>query len=442
MDNVNKLIKFVELDKGKHRATQHMSGRLFPFYTRNPERVKFEDSFMEIVGIISRLTLGYSNEIVDIQDRYLSNVLSQIDAHSEINKTEIESLFAFDFSDINSPFMLKYFPSLNPKSQENQGKVLMAKYVIGLLKLQDNKEWVNYLSETQRHQTLYNQLIMNNLPSLDSDKSKNEIFIFFDQSDFLQLFNQDLSTLMENQNFFMSNIDLLISYYLFYYIIQQGYQIDMVKREPFKMWYAFDKERVSKGRNAFRFGYKLMLDKSNDFIINVNVVDYLNILIGDEKVYTLDQIVNDTSISSVLLPRLMQFNYEFANVEKFDYVAHTDIITQVKQLKQMLKETLHNELNSRYSKSFKEFSGLSFIRSRGRLGYILNASQEILLMFVGVIVGSNEKILLRDFFNGLEKRGMFFDTQSRREIVSYFEKINILEKLSDSGDAQYVKSIL
>ena len=108
----------------------------------------------------------------------------------------------------------------------------------------------------------------------------------------------------------------------------------------------------------------------------------------------------------------------------------------------MLKETLHNELNSRYSKSFKEFSGLSFIRSRGRLGYILNASQEILLMFVGVIVGSNEKILLRDFFNGLEKRGMFFDTQSRREIVSYFEKINILEKLSDSGDAQYVKSIL
>ena len=83
-----------------------MSGRLFPFYTRNPERVKFEDSFMEIVGIISRLTLGYSNEIVDIQDRYLSNVLSQIDAHSEINKTEIESLFAFDFSDINSPFCM------------------------------------------------------------------------------------------------------------------------------------------------------------------------------------------------------------------------------------------------------------------------------------------------------------------------------------------------
>ena len=63
-------------------------------------------------------------------------------------------------------------------------------------------------------------------------------------------------------------------------------------------------------------------------------------------------------------------------------------------------------------------------------------------MFVGVIVGDENKILLNNLFVEFENRGLSFDKQSRKEITDFFEHINILEKLSDSGDAQYVKSIL
>ncbi|HBL5328060.1 TPA: DNA phosphorothioation-dependent restriction protein DptG, partial [Clostridioides difficile] len=36
----------------------------------------------------------------------------------------------------------------------------------------------------------------------------------------------------------------------------------------------------------------------------------------------------------------------------------------------------------------------------------------------------------------------YFDRDSQSKVVELFEKLNIIEKKSDSGDAQYVRSIL
>ena len=49
---------------------------------------------------------------------------------------------------------------------------------------------------------------------------------------------------------------------------------------------------------------------------------------------------------------------------------------------------------------------------------------------------------LKDLFKAYEVRGVFLDQKSKEEIHNYFEKLNLIEKKSDSGDAQYVKGIL
>ena len=41
-----------------------------------------------------------------------------------------------------------------------------------------------------------------------------------------------------------------------------------------------------------------------------------------------------------------------------------------------------------------------------------------------------------------EKRGLFFDRYSKEEIIKLLTKLNLIDKKSDSGDAQYVKPIL
>ena len=66
----------------------------------------------------------------------------------------------------------------------------------------------------------------------------------------------------------------------------------------------------------------------------------------------------------------------------------------------------------------------------------------MLLFLVKLCVAENSKIRLNNLWIELENRGIKFDEVSKTEIIRLFERINLLEKKSDSGDAQYVKSII
>jgi len=95
-----------------------------------------------------------------------------------------------------------------------------------------------------------------------------------------------------------------------------------------------------------------------------------------------------------------------------------------------------------YKKWFEEFCKLNFLKRRGSLGYTLNITEEYLLFITKLCIKHKEKIKLKDLFKEYNKRGLYFDRDSQTKIVQLFEKLNLIEKKSDSGDAQYVKTIL
>ena len=45
-------------------------------------------------------------------------------------------------------------------------------------------------------------------------------------------------------------------------------------------------------------------------------------------------------------------------------------------------------------------------------------------------------------FKEYEKRGIYLDGTSKEYLQEFFTKLNLIDKKSDSGDAQYVKRIL
>jgi DNA phosphorothioation-dependent restriction protein DptG len=72
---------------------------------------------------------------------------------------------------------------------------------------------------------------------------------------------------------------------------------------------------------------------------------------------------------------------------------------------------------------------------------MLNVNQDLLLLLTALSL-KDERKSLKQVFVELENRGMYFDRYSREEIVKLLDKLNVLDKKSDSGDAQYVKPIL
>ena len=96
-----------------------------------------------------------------------------------------------------------------------------------------------------------------------------------------------------------------------------------------------------------------------------------------------------------------------------------------------------------YNKKFIDFVQHNFGKRRGTLGYTMGVNESDIIMFTNIILRKYEgKVSLPKLFQEFERRGLIFDRESRKSVTDLFDKMNFLEKRSDSGDAQYVKTIL
>lgn len=59
-----------------------------------------------------------------------------------------------------------------------------------------------------------------------------------------------------------------------------------------------------------------------------------------------------------------------------------------------------------------------------------------------ICLRNEEKIRLVDLYKEYERRGLYLDNTSKEYLQEFFTKLNLIDKKSDSGDAQYVKRIL
>ncbi len=446
MDKVEEVLDII---RNNDRARHNTRGHNFPFFTRNPERPKYKDDFNEIIGIIARISIGKQKDILNVEDLYRKNIINNLD-FDKLDEDLVLAMFKLDFASITKANMFLYYPvKAENKNQQNElkGKKILAEYITKLFKLDENTGWKNQLQK-QDNNELYESFIVSCLPVLSDLKDKSILkFNFFNQDYYLKLFNQDLNSLMINDSFFNQNIALFISYYYFYYVTQETYYLSKKSRDiignNLKTYYAFDKEKISTGRSCVKEGYNIIQTLSKKILLDNDLINYLNELLAYDRFYSLAEIYDNDELKEQLKCQLTKFNEGYSKIHDLEYEYKEDLTSLIDSLRAMLKKkNISAETASRYRKSFDEYSNLSFIKKRGRCGYVFNASEDLILMFVCIIVGRNDRILVRDFFVALERRGLYFDKVSQFEIINYFENLNILDKLSDSGDAQYVRSIL
>ena len=64
------------------------------------------------------------------------------------------------------------------------------------------------------------------------------------------------------------------------------------------------------------------------------------------------------------------------------------------------------------------------------------------MLLTNLVIGSREKLRLYEVLKELELRGIFFDKESQKALVEFYERLGNVEKMSDSGDAIYVKKTI
>lgn len=92
-------------------------------------------------------------------------------------------------------------------------------------------------------------------------------------------------------------------------------------------------------------------------------------------------------------------------------------------------------------KKVNDMLGVRLLQNRRRSGYVLALDNEMLTFLIALFTQSN-KTKLEDMYRKFNSYGIHFNRESRLAIEEYLLKLNLLDRKSDSGEAQYVTVIL
>lgn len=253
----------------------------------------------------------------------------------------------------------------------------------------------------------------------------------------------------------------LIEFYYFIYtaqaILQLNRFLDGDRDECIPLYFCLEWEKTSQNRQCFNEGWNLLQEATKRIFAHAVVLEILNQTEEGSLAVdyiTLNQLINsapgeDHRIAEEI--RVLTDRYrnaisdcpEMAELTRSEADEH-ETASEVKFLFDSVRtqfESVRTRPYSSYANKFEEYSR-KFLKRRGRSGMMLNLSEETLIFLTKICIKDQEKMRLNDVFSEFAARGVFLDNHSKSEVMQYYEKLNLIEKKSDSGDAQYVKRIL
>lgn len=461
-NNIEFLREYTNISKGKAKHEYSKYARFFPF-TANDSRATFQHGVERMIGEVVRQISSVELSKANNHDELLCDLMDKIDFEDESVKSNFKDIYKNYIGANESsvrivhPYMYNFISLSENESLREKGIAEFIKNV-----LFENVDVVKFFDKASKSNIFVDLLLksMGDLTHKDYDEQYSAIDeIEFNKTSKQKAFKSKLSFITKNfQNdfiylgnnseIFMKYLPLFISYYYFMYICQlsikldQGFKADFSAMSP--LYWILDLESLSKSREANKNGYKQVMEANRNLMSNVVQLAHINILTGEDRSRTLVEISSDLDANE--LDDLSKDIYEWTvdYVISFDSVDETlkpgDFKSSARQLLQKIREHLPSAPARKFPKPIDTIGKRYFLKSRGLYGNTLNLTQDLLLLLVGLSV-KDERKLLKEVFSQLEDRGVYLDRFSQDEVVLLLDKLNLLDKKSDSGDAQYVKPI-
>lgn len=277
-----------------------------------------------------------------------------------------------------------------------------------------------------------------------------------------QKYESDFEYILGARNRTRDYLIPLIEFYYFSYTAQAVLQLNRFlegdRSKCIPLYFCLEWEKTSQNRRCFSEGWNLLQDASKRIFAHAIVLEILN-QTHDPTIsvdyIALNELVNiapeeDQRIASEIKVLTDRYRKAITDCsEMADLVRTTasdgQTAAEVKYLFDSVRIQFENTWRERpyssYAAKFEEYCR-KYLKHRGRSGMMLNLSEETLIFLTKVSIKDRKKMRLNDVFGEFEARGIFLDNHSKIEVMQYYEKLNLIEKKSDSGDAQYVKRIL
>jgi DNA phosphorothioation-dependent restriction protein DptG len=454
-------------EKGKHDTGKALD--VLPFLTKRTKAIR--DQFHKVLGEYIRYICGLelNEKALKNKDFYLSSEDNQLSEHIASNVEFNDGDDMYDFvrfldqylfneDDIKPvhPFLFNYI------KVENKFKNEFGKYAQFMSEtLATNSPEIKSIFNNKKSDDILTEIILSKLDALKESKPKKQQYEPL-LSSLINQYQDDIVFLSKYKDYFLTSFPLLTHYYVFMYACQLLLKFEQFTEADFEttqpLYFALEWESVSKRRKAADEleGFKFIKGKSINLFPHIHTISQLSHNVFNEELFSrgeklhfmpyskLYQLIQSKGeeFEAAFLSELKQWIKEYSSLKKIQVKDHSENVPEAfKVLFLCLREGMNTDVCDKYGKNIEDLGANQFIKSRGSLGQILNIKHDFLLLLTAVSV-KNKRIPLNELFLEFEKRGIAFDRYSKKEIINLFDKLNILDKKSDSGDAQYVKPIL
>lgn len=270
-------------------------------------------------------------------------------------------------------------------------------------------------------------------------------------------FIKDLRFLSARPKYLLSEMEQFLSLYAFTYTAQLSLALpdwrsgQAPKAKP--LYFIMDHERASHERTHIKnHGYKLFSDSAKRLFPMLTMLELLQPEFGDKNAQKIPlwQIAQKIQASQLdeLATKLANFARAFRSQRELN-TSLEESDSPLVWLGNIMKLAVAQfnvgervNINKRYVQEIEKQLASHFIQSRGRSGRVLVLNQDYIILLTNLVVGENEKLRFHELIEALKQRGIFVDKQTEQELIQFYERIGNVERMSDSGDAVYVRKTI
>ncbi len=275
-----------------------------------------------------------------------------------------------------------------------------------------------------------------------------------------QRFKNDFSFMLSSGMTSIDDLSNLLAFYYFYYVSQCAVTLDLFgngDRDRLQaLYFALDWEKVSKNRECCKSGWSMLSNSISRMfshaitleILNQNdspMMDYIDFkkLADTNNDFDLD-IAREVKRAEQTYTSYIGDYKKFDAIEQIPGANQTDSAIRhlFKCVWAQFNDTDRKRVSQLYSEKFSEFCKYRFVKNRKKLGLVLNLTERDIIFLTKLALRQEERMRLNELYKQYELRGVYLDTTSKALLQEFFTKLNLIDKKSDSGDAQYVKRIL
>lgn len=449
--------KIASTFKFKEKGLTHFTGTKFKLLPYVANEKTLVSKFNGVVGAFSRIICDKELNNEFNANEFIENVVDEVgefentiakEVFKDIVKTlfvEKENLVYFDIKTIN------YITSTNTD-------IKIAKFLYSIFFDNELKSLVVEHYDKNIENILY-KLVLNVLPELrDNSTIVEEYKCYFP---FIkELFVSDFKFLIQNEDLYKNSLKRFLEYYYMFYVSQLSIKLGKFEKadvtKPDTLYYTLDWESTSKNRTAYKFGWELLKSDVESLFSHAITLEFLNHhglneQLGYVELFNTFNSEDENEISEQIenlyenyKNRITDKNWQCFKKRDKDSgnIAFNSVYKLFDAIEYQFIKSSRSRANDAYKNWFIRFVYDNFSKKRGSLGYNLNLTEEDIILMTKLCINNNKKLKLSSLFKEFEKRGITFDRDSQSKMIDLYEKLNLLEKKSDSGDAQYVRSIL